>query len=168
MKPTDKVDFAKVMAAMASHKGKTLSVMDHELWWGGMQDWTLADFQAAAIHLLKNAEFMPTMKSFEDLRKAGRMTAGEAWDIAVKHASSSAYRGGPLNDAKVDQCVRIIGGYEAIAQCDVSKLQFLERRFCEHYETIEDATDTRAAVPQIAERPNWLNLRLDSARLTRQ
>lgn len=163
MKPTDKAEFAKVVLAFAELKGKQLSLPAVDLYWLAMQDWTIEDFKAAAAHLLSTCEFMPTPKDFEDLRKAGRMTAGEAWDRAVGHAASSAYRQGPSGNEMIDQCVRMIGGYAAIAMCDEEKLHFLERRFTEHYATLEDSSDVRAALPQVA-KPDWLQLGVDTAR----
>lgn len=141
----------------AELKGKQLSLPAVELYWFAMQDWNLTDFRVAAGRLLKTCEFMPTPKDFEDLRQAGRMTAGEAWDIAVKHCSSSEYRKGPTGIALVDQCARILGGYAAIASQEVDRLQWLEKRFCEHYETIQESTETREALPQVTQS---LSLRL--------
>ena len=150
MNPADRIEFAKVLMGFAELKGKALSKAAVDLYWSTMQDWDIADFKAAAEHLLRTCEFMPVPKDFEDLRKAGRPTAGEAWAKALRHASSSAYRNGPLGDETIDAAVRAIGGYVVIAMCDEDKTHFLERRFCELFESIQDADDTREAVPQIA------------------
>ena len=157
MQVDDKPQFLKVLNGMAAMKKATLIPEVLDLWWGCMADWSIDDFKAATVEILKRTAYMPTPKDFEDLRRAGRMTAGEAWDRAVGHAASSAYRDGPTGDYLLDQCVRMIGGYSVIAMCDEDKLHFLERRFCEHYETLEDATDVRDAVPQIA-KPDWMTL----------
>lgn len=163
MRAGDKAEFAKVILAFAELKGRQVSLPAIELYWVAMQDWELADFVAAAGHLLKTMAFMPTPKDFEDLRRAGRNTAGEAWDKAVSHAASSRYRKGPTGDDLIDQCVRMIGGYAAIAMCEEEKLHFLERRFCEHYATLEESHVVRAALPNIA-KPDWLQLGVDSTR----
>lgn len=150
MQLSDKPDFLKVMNGMAAMKKCALIPEVLDLWWLCMADWSIEDFRAAAVEVMKRSDFMPGPKDFEDLRSAGRMTAGEAWDYAIGHAGSSAYRRGPMGNQTIDQCVRMIGGYEAIARCDVSALHFLERRFCEHFETLEDANKVRSSVPQIA------------------
>lgn len=150
MRADDKAEFAKVVLAFAELKGKQLSLPAVELYWFAMQDWDIEDFKMAAGHLLKTSEFMPVPKDFEDLKKAGRNTAGEAWDKAVGHAASSRYRKGPTGDDLIDQCVRMIGGYAAIAMCEEEKLHFLERRFVEHYATLEESHDVRASLPRIA------------------
>lgn len=160
MNASDRAAFVKIVMGFAEVKGKQLSLPAVEFYWGAMQDWELADFQAAAHRLSKTMEFMPTPKHFEDLRKAGRDTAVESWARAVAHAASSRYRNGPLGDRRIDMLVTALGGYAAIAMCEEDKLHFLERRFCEHFENVEDADDTREAVPQIAERPERLRLQL--------
>jgi hypothetical protein len=114
-----------------------------DLWWGCMADWSIEDFKAAAIQVLKTSEFMPMPKHFEDLRKALRPTAIEAWAAAVSHAASSAYRRGPIGDHRIDMLVRGLGGYIAIAMCEEDKLHFLERRFCEHFDDVQDSDDVR-------------------------
>jgi hypothetical protein len=157
MVEADKTDFVKVVMGFAELKGKQLSLPALELYWAALSDWDLIQFKAAAAHLLKTCEFMPTPKDFEDLRKAGRATAGEAFAIAVAHAASSAYRRGVTGVDLIDRCVRMIGGYGAIAICDEDKLHFLERRFVEHYGALEDAEEVRHALPAISQR-----LRLDA------
>jgi hypothetical protein len=146
----DKAEFVKVVMGFAELKGKQLSLPAVELYWRAMRNWELQDFMAAAERLVSTSQYMPEPYHFHELRKAGLETAPEAWARAVRHAASSAYRRGPIGDPLIDKCVEIVGGYAAIALSDVSKLQFIERRFCEHYATIGDAQETRDAVPQIA------------------
>jgi len=120
-----------------------------------MQRWPIGDFRKAAEHLLQACEFMPMPKDFEDLRKAGRATAGEAWAKALAacgscHSAHGYTNGGTCGDPFVDRIVRAIGGYKTIALCDEDKLHFLELRFTEHFDTMIDADDVREAMPQIA------------------
>lgn len=155
MKSTDRKKFVEVVMGFAELKGKQLSTPALELYWRSMQHWELPDFLAAAEQLVRTSEFMPTPKDFEDLRKAGRATAGEAWAHAVAscgscHSALGYTSGGTCGDHFVDRVVRAIGGYRAIALCDPEKLHFLEKRFAEHFESMQDAEDVREAVPQIA------------------
>jgi hypothetical protein len=147
---SERAEFAKVVLGFAELKGKQLSLAAVDLYWHAMADWELAEFKSAAVHLLKSCEFMPTPKDFEDLRKAGRPTAGEAFAIALQHAASSAYRAGLLGDPLIDAAVRAIGGYVVIAMCEEDKLHYLARRFAEHYEKIQDSCEVRVALPEIA------------------
>lgn len=155
MLPTDKPAFCAILNGLATIKpGGKLTREAYEVWWLAMQDWPFDQFRAAAAHLAKSVEFMPSPFQFEQLRKAARPTVGEAWAKAVASCGSSwtpqGYRGGTSGDPLIDRAVRTIGGYAAIAQSDENKLHFLERRFAEHYESIEDAEDVRQSLPQIA------------------
>jgi hypothetical protein len=151
MEATDKPQFLRVLNGIAAIKKSPLVIEAIELWWVCMHDWSIEDFQAATIEVLKRTTYMPCPKDFEDLRRAGRTTAGEAWDQAVRHAASSSYRLGPLGDATIDQCARMLGGYAAIANCNESALHYLERRFTEHYEAVTNANEVRQAIPQVAQ-----------------
>lgn len=147
MTPADRPAFLQVVLGFAELKGRQLSAPALELYWSAMQHWELAGFRAAAEELLRRSEFMPTPKDFEDLRRAGRMTAGEAWAIA-REAIRYGYRSSthPL----IDRVVQILGGYYALGLLNSDQMPFLERRFAEHYEDLQDVEEVRQAVPQIA------------------
>jgi hypothetical protein len=148
VKPTDRKKFLEVVVGFAELKGKSLSAPALELYWRSLQHWSLEDFQLAAEQLLRSCEFMPLPKDFEDLRKAGRETAGEAWATVLECA-----RGGralPQGEPLLARAVNAIGGLRAVMMSDVDKTQFLERRFCEHFEQMQDSDEVREAVPEIA------------------
>lgn len=154
MKPDDRKSFVEIVIGFAELKGKQISAPALELYWRSMQHWSLREFQMAAEQLLRTCEFMPTPKDFEDLRKAGRPTAGEAWSLARKHADSCLSHGhvtsgGTCGDPFIDRVVHMVGGYGVLFMCESDKLGFLERRFAEHFATAQEATDTREAVPQL-------------------
>lgn len=164
MKPSDRKAFLEVVMGFAELKGKQLSAPALELYWRSMQDWHLPDFQAAAERLLKTSEFMPTPKHFEDLRKAGRATPGEAW-IQARGYIAWGLHAFTLQDGcppLIARAIRAIGGPNVIGMCDEDKLTFLERRFVEHYESMQDSEEVRQALPQIA-KPDWLALKLREA-----
>lgn len=160
MNAEDRKPFLEIVMGFAELRGKVLSAPALELYWNAMQGWDLADFRAAAEHLLRTCRWMPTPDHFEDLRKAGRNTAGEAWLVARCHIIWT-FEGFTLHrdcPPLVAKAVHMVGGPNVIGMCDENKLTFLEKRFVEHYEAIEDATDTRQTLPQITDRPNWLQL----------
>jgi hypothetical protein len=159
VKPEDRKAFLEVVVGFAELKGKQLSAPALQLYWRSLQHWPLDDFRAAAEQLLRTCEFMPLPKDFEDLRKAGRLTVGEAWASVLAWVRSGNFRGLPvLNgggdpdrpDALAERAVRAIGGYNAIAMSETDKTHFLERRFAEHYDAMQDADEVREELPQIA------------------
>jgi hypothetical protein len=148
MQSTDLEQFVKVLNGIAAIRKTTLTPEALDLWWACMADWDIADFKAAAVQVLKTSEFMPNPKDFEDLRKAGRPTAGEAWAEVLRLVRS----GLPLESLPPTalSAVKCIGGRYPIAMHDEETLHFLERRFCEHFDAIQDRQEVRDAVPQIA------------------
>lgn len=152
MQASDKPAFLKVLNGMAAMKKATLIPEVLDLWWGCMEDWDIEDFKAAAIQILKTATFMPTPKDFEDLRRAGRETAGEVfasigrWIVYSPHGHTLH----PDTPRPIAAAIRAMGGPGAYMMSDESKLPFLERRFCQHYDQITGVEDSRDAVPQIA------------------
>lgn len=165
MRTSDKPDFLRVMNGMAAMRKTQLIPEVLDLWWACMTDWAIEDFKAATLQVLKSTDFMPTPKDFEDLRKAGRPSSGEAWARVVALVRSGSWRYDTGLDELTNAAVDALGGYKAIAMHDESALHFLERRFAEHYETIQDKREIREAVPAIAQRPAWLTVDLTRKRL---
>ncbi len=155
MKQPDRESFVETLLGFAEIKGRQLSAPALELYWRSLQHWPLDAFLIAAEQLLRTCKWMPEPKDFEDLRKVGRPTAGEAWERARRACGSAIVYGqvthnGTCGDPFIDAVVRAMGGYGEIAMCETGKLHFLERRFGEHFDTMLEAQDTRDAVPQIA------------------
>lgn len=153
MIPSDEPEFVRIVAALAAQKpGKPLTDDAIALFWLSMQDWTIEEFKSAAAHLNKSVEFMPNPYHFEQLRKAGQETAGEAFQRArqiLRRLSPREYIGHQSGDARLDAAIRACGGYEALAMCTTENIGFFERRFAEHFESISDAESVRGALPQL-------------------
>jgi hypothetical protein len=147
---SDKPEFLKVLNGMAAMKRVDMPKEVIALWWDAMKGWEIQDFKLGAATLLRTSKWMPSPSEFEDLKKQGRDSPGEAWAKALSWAASSSYRNGSMGEDLIDRCVHMLGGYKIIAMCEDDKLGFLERRFSEHYETLEDRVDVRSAVPSLA------------------
>jgi hypothetical protein len=150
MRQADYQRFKVAMTGMAKVYERELDVLLLDAYWLALRSWSLQEFEAAAGHLMSTSEFMPRPSAFNALRQAARPTAGEAWAKALHHAAKSGYRKGPLGDSFIDAVVCVLGGYKVIAMCEESRLHFLERRFCEHYEAKQDSEAVRDALPEIA------------------
>jgi hypothetical protein len=152
VRPSDKPDFtAQLMGLSAIKPGAKLTKEAYEIWWQAMQGWSLDDFKAASAQLARSVEFMPSPYHFEQLRKAGRPTASESWAKVLAAVRASAYgRGGVVVNDLVDRAVAGIGGYRAIGMSEQDKTHFLEKRFNEAFENLQDAEDVREELPQIA------------------
>lgn len=152
MQPSDRAEFVKILNGLALTKpgASRLPGEALDMWWNCMQGWDIDTFRKAAAHLASTCEFMPNPYHFEQLRKAGNDTAGEAFAKArqiVRRLSPREYYGHDSGDAKLDAAIRACGGYEALAMCTTENIGFFERRFAEHFEAIGDAGETRLALP---------------------
>jgi hypothetical protein len=152
--------FSSIVIGFAEIRGRMLSAAAIELFFRAMRDWSLEDFTKAAEHLLLNSDYFPGPKEFNDLRKAGRPLAGEAWTKVLQFARRD-YRpsGAHLRDPGVEfdettrRAVASIGGFRAIAMSDPSSTPFLEKRFTDNYGSLQTIEEVRQEVPQIAQQP---------------
>ena len=131
---------------MAELFQRELSAALLDAYWLTLRDWALADFEAAAGHLMARCHFMPRPADFTELQKAGQMTASEAWAHAL--ARCSRWREGKSgdDDPAIDAAIRAVGGNRTIAMHPSDKLVFLERRFCDLYNERRDAGTARLLV----------------------
>jgi hypothetical protein len=152
MQVTDGEKFRNIIRGMSRMYGTEPDGLVLDAYWIALNDWAFEDFQSAAQLLMKTRKFMPRPSEFEDLRKAGRETAGEVFAGLRQwlRYSPSGYTLKPETPRSIASAFSAMGGAQAYAMCDAAKLPFLERRFCDHYEEISGADDTREVVPQIA------------------
>lgn len=154
MSPANKPEFLAVLNGLAAVKpGAKLTPEGLDVWWASFADWALEDFRSAAARLAKTHEFFPNPFHFEELRKAERPAAGEAFSKALEVAREWSWSGmdrASSGDPDIDAAARACGGYRALALSDETKVGFLEKRFAEHYETISDKEDIRESLPRIA------------------
>lgn len=155
MQEADSLQFRNLMRGMCKLYSQEPDALLLDIYWLALKSWSIEDFEQAAAHLMSTAQFMPRPADFTALRKAGRPTSGEAWIKAMGNSRSAIVcgqvtRGTSCGDPLIDRAVHAIGGYGILAMCESDKLCFLEKRFCEHFESMQESDDTREAVPQIA------------------
>lgn len=160
MQQSDFKRFNALMNGMAKLYERELDRAVLDAYWLALGDWTLEAFEAAAAQLMRTSKFMPRPADFHELRKAGRLTAGEAWARVLEYVRKDYchWQGGGVSKlgsvpepdgVLIDRAVKAIGGYQAIAMSQTDQTHFLEKRFCDHYHSIQDATEIREAVPQL-------------------
>jgi hypothetical protein len=151
MTPNDRAEMARILVSLAEMKpGGKITPEALELWFAAMSTWSIEEFRAAAQHLMLHEEYFPNPWHFQQLRKAQRMTPGEAWAIALQHVRSGAYHAGPAVP-EVERAVQALGGWKIIAWSSVDALPFLEKRFASHYDQLADVAETRQELPQLAQ-----------------
>ena len=156
MQESEKPEFIRILMGLSTIKpGKEMTADSFQVYWDAMCDWSLADFKVAANHLARTCEFMPNPFHFENLRKAGRQTAGEAWEHVLRYVRTGSYSGynGPgrieAPTADAERAVNAIGGYRIIAQSEEAEHGHMLHRFTQSYQEIREAGEVRQSVPQV-------------------
>lgn len=152
MLAANKLEFCRILNGLATIKpGVKLTAEGLDLYWLALATWSIEDFRAAAAELARTSEFFPNPYHFEQLRKAGQMSSGEAFAIAQSIARDcSSYSEPTSGHPRIDAAAHACGGYRAMGMAETGRIGFLERRFCEHFDDISEREDIREALPQIA------------------
>ena len=150
MQPGDREEMARILVSLAEMKpGGKITAESLELWFQAMHRWSIEEFRAAAQHLMLHEEYFPNPWHFEQLRKAQRMTSGEAWAIALQHVRSGGYHNAKT-EPEVERAVAAMGGWKVIAWSSVDSLPFLEKRFAAHYDQLADVAEVREQVSSLS------------------
>ena len=155
MQTEDYNRFKAVMTGMAKVYERELDGVLLDAYWMTLKAWPLEEFEQAAAHLMGNSEHMPRPSAFTGLRKAGRQTAGEAWEHVLRYVRTGSYSGynGPgrieAPTADAERAVNAIGGYRIIAQSEESEHSHMLHRFTQSYQEIREAGEVRQSVPQV-------------------
>ena len=120
-----------------------------DAYWLALREWSLAEFQAAAAELMRTSKFMPRPSEFNDLRKkALRKTAAEAW-----------FTSGTSSDPRANRAMAIAAQGRYVGHIPRDELPFVQKRFAEVYDELEDVEETRAALAG----GGWLQISADTA-----
>ena len=158
MQASDFARFRAVMTGLGKVYEREIDQPLLDAYWLALEDWGIAEFSAAARHLMRRGRFFPRPSDFEDLRRsATQRDAVEAWETARRIARNAISLGRVRTDVTsgdvlIDRAVAAIGGYGTIALCDHAWLHALERRFLDAYSEMRDVAEARAALPHLAPR----------------
>lgn len=152
MQQTDFARFRSVMAGMAELYQRELSATLLDAYWLALRDWSLVDFESAAAHLMVVGTFMPRPSDFNQMREAGKPTAIEAWDYALRNCTR--WRSGEQgdDDPAINHAIRAAGGNERIAMTDTDGLHWLQKRFIEAYDEARNIGGQREALPHMTQK----------------
>jgi len=152
MQADDYGKFRAIMIGMGEVFGRDIPKTLLDAYWLALRDWSIEDFSSAAGHLIAHAQFMPRPADFTALREAAQPSAIDAWQKAIDHCSSGAYRFGGLdNGGPLDRAAAAAGGYRAIAMHPTDRLHFLQARFEKAYERSAEQQAAIAALPSLRE-----------------
>lgn len=145
MQTTDFERFRNVIVGMAKMYEREVDGVLLDAYWLALREWPLEDFEAAAGHLMRESKFMPRPADFTALRRAGELTAGEAWDLVLSGARLEPH-------SRVARASQIVGGQRRIRMANIERdLPHIQRRFFEVYRELGDVESARDELPQLGE-----------------
>lgn len=149
MQPADSPRFKAVMAGLAKVYEREPDQPLLDAYWLALGDWSLAEFEAAAAQLMRTSKFMPRPADFAELRRQSRrQTAAEAW-----------FTSGESPDPRARRAMRIAAQGRYVGHIPTDELPFVQRRFLEVYDELQEVEETRAALGG----PDWLQLQSRAA-----
>lgn len=147
MRAEDHPRFVAVMNGMAKIFDRELDAVMLDAYWLALRDWSINDFERAAMRLMGTSKFMPRPADFTDLRRAAlpMTAAGEAWAKVLDHLKDG-YRNGLGLTPEIDRAVKAMGGYRALAMMPVDQLPWQAKRFNDLYAEVRDGIEARTAL----------------------
>jgi hypothetical protein len=136
MNPTDRSGFSELLTLVAETYGRDFPRARMKLWWRLLEDYDLADVQAAVMAHLRDPDggrFMPTPAHIiRHLEPADRDRALLAWaEVRGKLTDSRSARS---DDPAIEAAVRDLGGWVHLGALPERDLPWRERDFIERYE----------------------------------
>lgn len=140
MQQADFARFRAVMAGMAEVYQRDLSGPLLDAYWLALGAWSLGEFEGACSQLLRTSRFMPRPADFHEMRKSATCrTADEAWQIAC----------GKTEDPLIIRARQIATQGRYLGHIDLDELKWVQRKFCEVYDELQDVAETRQALPRL-------------------
>src|SRR4029077_411654 len=104
MRESDRIEFVKVVGAMAEFKRVEVSPDTFEIWWDCMSDWEIADFKVAARQLMKTLKWMPSPHDFRPAPQSGTAEAGRRRADVSRVCCSEPLPFEARNGRRADRC----------------------------------------------------------------
>ncbi|MBW2610687.1 MAG: hypothetical protein JRC68_10150 [Deltaproteobacteria bacterium] len=133
----DEPRFTQIILGMADNSRDEISEEGIAMRFDMLKDFSIEDIEKAAKKILMSRKFkgMPPIAEFYDaLHGCDKMQAIDAWGTVMKHLQSGAE---PL-DPKISEGIRRIGGWDCLTRRTYDELQWDEKRFIEHYESLDE------------------------------
>lgn len=138
MQQPDRKRFAMQMAALGEYYGAALSAGLIEMYWQGLQSYSIDDFERAVAQHMRNPENGQFRPKISDLVKLieGSTTerAAVAWS-KVRHAVRSVgpYQTLVFDDPLIHVCIENMGGFGLLCNVETDEMPFRQQEFEKQY-----------------------------------
>jgi hypothetical protein len=138
MQPSDKKDFALLIAGVYAYHRQPCSDALIAMYWRGCQRWEFDQVQRAVDVLTHDAEAGRFPPKIGDLARVLEGThtdrAALAWGKTLEAMSSvGSYTDVVFDDAAIHAVVEDLGGWPKLCRTETKDLGYVQHRFCESY-----------------------------------
>lgn len=138
MKPSDRAEFARLVADVMAYYRQDVSTFVLELWWNACQPFDLGQVrQAMTAHATdpEHGRFAPKVADLVRVLSGTRTDAAQlAWGKAFESASRvGAYTDVVFDDPAIHAVIEDLGGWPKFCRSETADLSYLQHRFCESY-----------------------------------
>lgn len=118
MQENDRARFGEILVGvMHYYRQQAPSVLMMEIWWNGVQDFTISEFESAmAAHIScpSKGQWVPTIAHLVEWRDGNSANeAAVAWGVLIDAVSSIGHMNHVLfEDVKISHTVRELGGWQ--------------------------------------------------------
>lgn len=136
MQPTDKKDFALLIAGVYAYHRQPCSDALIGMYWRGCQRWSMEQVRRAVDQLTYDAEAGKFPPKIGDLTRVLEGTHTDravlAWGKVLGAMSAvGAYSDVVFDDPAIHAAIEDLGGWVKICRGEMSELSYLEHRFCQ-------------------------------------
>ncbi|MBW2596735.1 MAG: hypothetical protein JRC93_12355 [Deltaproteobacteria bacterium] len=138
MNKRDLPRFTQIMLGMADNFRDTITKEGMTMRFDMLSGYSLEQVETASRKILKYRKYskMPPIAEFvEALDGDSKMQGLEAWGVVMGCLGGG---GDGLSDEKVNEVVRRLGGWSYLKTQTYDELHWLEKRFIEHYESMDE------------------------------
>lgn len=138
MKPTDRKNFALLIAGVYAYHRQPCSDALIAMYWRGCQRWNYEQVEKAVDRLTNDAEAGKFPPKIADLVRVLEGTHTDrallAWGKALEAMSTvGAYQDVVFDDPAVHAAIEDLGGWPKVCRTDLKDLGYLQHRFCESH-----------------------------------
>ncbi len=131
----DEIKFKEYMTGLGEIHGKAITDTLKNIYWKVLSPFSDNQCEMAFTKLISTCKFFPKPAEFiEILRGDDKDKALTAWQEVMKVLE----QGSSIKNGEVtSQCVHILGGWDHLSVKTYDELQWIEKRFIEHYRGLD-------------------------------
>jgi hypothetical protein len=159
MNKNDKPRFTQIMLGMADNFRDTITSEGMAMRFDMLREYSIEQVEASARQIMRHRKYtkMPPVAEFvEAIEGKQEIQSRNTWGIVMRCLE----QGSPPLDLKISETIRRIGGWDWLAQQTFDQLQWAEKRFYEHFDSVSETPIPALPGGNMAELADKVGLRM--------